>query len=117
MTQDKVRLFITLERDLPALEAIPVLAARLDEMKDELAALDTQSLEALQAEVDRCQEAVGMLQTDADQLERDIGGLLARIKTLSQETLPNLEREADQATQDADQFLREEDAKASTFLG
>jgi uncharacterized protein YPO0396 len=112
LTQDKVRLFITLERDLPALDAIPVLTARLDEMKDELAALDTRSLEALQAEVDRCQEAVGALQIKADQIERDIGGLQARIETLSQETLPNLEREADQATRDADQFLREEEAQA-----
>ena len=112
LTQDKVRLFITLERDLPTLDAIPVLAARLGEMKDESVALDTQSLEALQAKVDRCQEAVGVLQTEADQLERDIGGLQARIETLSQETLPNLEQEADQAAQDTDQFLVEEDAKA-----
>jgi uncharacterized protein YPO0396 len=112
LTRDKVRLFITLERDLPTLDAIPALVARLDEMKDELAALDTRSLGALQATVDRCQEAVDALQTEADQLERDIGGLQTRIETLSQQTIPDLAGEADQAAREADQFLVQENAES-----
>ncbi len=111
LTQDKVRLFFALERDLPGLDDIPALAAKLDTQRDELAALDTQTLEALQAEVEQRQATVDALQTKADQLERDIGGLQIRIETLSQETIPNLEREADQAVQDIDRFLLQEGAK------
>jgi chromosome segregation ATPase len=104
LTQDKVRLFFALERDLPGLDDIPTLAAKLDAQRDELVALDTQTLEALQAEVEQCQATVDALQTEADQLERDTGGLQTRIETLSEETIPNLEREADQAVQDIKQF-------------
>jgi uncharacterized protein YPO0396 len=112
LTQDKVRLFIDLERDLPGLDGIPALAAGLDALRDDLAALDTRNVEALQVEVERHQEAVAALQAEVGQLERDIGGLEAHIETLSQETIPNLAREADQATQDVDQFLLQEDAEA-----
>ena len=112
LTQDKVHLFFALERDWPSLDDIPALAAELDTLRDELAALDTQTLEALQAEVKRHQATVDALQAEAGQLERDLGGLQTRIETLSEETIPNLEREADQAVQDVDQFLLQEDAEA-----
>ena len=112
LTQDKIRTFIALERDLPGLGDIPALAVQLDTLCDELAALDTQTLEALQAEVERRQATGDALQAEADQLERDIGGLQARIETLSEETIPNLERKADQAIQDIDQFLLQEDTEA-----
>ena len=111
LTQDKVRLFFTLEHDLPGLDDIPALAAKLDTQRDELDTLDTQTLEALQAEVEQRQATVDALQTEADQLERDIGGLQTRIETLSEETVPNLEREADQATQSIEQFLLQEDTE------
>jgi len=112
LTQDKIRTFIALERDLPGLDDIPALAVQLDTLCDELAALDTQTLEALQAEVERRQATGDALQAEADQLERDIGGLQTRIETLSEETIPNLERKADQAIQDMDQFLLQEDTEA-----
>ncbi len=112
LTQDKVRLFFALERDLPGLDDIQALAAKLDTQRDELVALDTQTLESLQAEVERCQATVDALQTEAGQLERDTGGLQTRIETLSEETIPNLEREADQAVQDIKQFLLQEDTEA-----
>jgi uncharacterized protein YPO0396 len=112
LTQDKVRLFIALERDLPGLDRIPALAAELDTLRDEMAALDTQTLEVLQAEVERRQATVDALQAEADRLERDVGGLGARIETLAEETIPSLERETDQAVQDVDQFLLQENAEA-----
>jgi len=112
LTQDKVRLFFALERDLSGLDDIPALAAKLDTQRDELAALDTRMLESLQAKVEQRQVTVDALQIKADQLERDVGGLQTRIKTLSEETIPNLEREADQAVQDIDQFLLQENTKA-----
>ena len=110
LTQDKVRTFIDLERDLPDLDTIPTLAAELDALRDELAALDTQTIEALQAEVERHQVTVDTLQAELGELERDIGGLQTRIQTLSEETIPNLEQKADQITQSIHQFLAQEDA-------
>ncbi len=112
LTQDKVRLFFALERDWPGLDDIPALAAKLDTLHDELVALDTQTLEALQAQVEQRQATVDALQTKADQLERDIGGLQTRVETLSEETIPNLEREADQVVQDIKQFLLQENTEA-----
>ena len=110
LTQDKVRVFIELERDLAGLDAIPDLSARLDGLKEELAALDTQTVELLQAEVGQRQTAADALQGEADQLERDIGRLETRIEALSGETIPDLEREADGALQDIEQFLLLEQA-------
>jgi uncharacterized protein YPO0396 len=112
LTQDKVRLFIVLERDLPGLDGIPALAAKLNALYDELAALDTRNVEMLQAEVERHQEVVDALQAEAGELERRAGGLQTRIETLSEETIPGLEQKADQASRDVDQFLALEDAEA-----
>jgi len=112
LTRDKVREFIDLERDLPALGRIPEIAARLNDLREELASLDTQTIEALQAEVERRQEAVDELQAKVGQLDRDIGGLGARVETLVEETIPGLEQDADEALQDVEQFLQREDAEA-----
>jgi len=45
------------------------------------------------------------------QAERSIGGLEMRVKTLAEETIPALEREADQAASSALEFLRFEQAE------
>jgi len=111
LTQDKVRVFLALEHDLPGLDTIPALAARLDALRGELAALDTRNVAALQAEVERQQQAVDALQAQAGELERRAGGLQTRLETLSQETIPNLERIADQAAQEIDRFLVQETAQ------
>jgi uncharacterized protein YPO0396 len=110
LTQDKVRVFIDLERDLPGLDDIPDLTARLDGLCHELASLDTQSVEVLQAEVERQRAATDALQSEAGRLERDVGRIETRIETLSGETIPNLEREADEVVQDIAQFLLQESA-------
>jgi len=110
LTQDKVRVFIELERDLPGLDAIPTLAARLDSLQGELASLDTRTVETLQADVERRQAAANALQNEADQLERDVGRIETRIETLSGETIPNLEHEANEVVQDIEQFLLQENA-------
>jgi len=110
LTQDKVRVFIALEHDLPGLDGLPALAAQLDALRGELATLDTQNIATLQAAVKRCQKAVDALQAQAGELERRAGGLQTRLDTLAQETIPNLERVADQAVQDIDQFLQQESA-------
>ena len=111
LTQDKVRTFIDLERDLPILDGIPPLAAKLDALQDGLAALDTQTLEALQAEVELHQATVNALQVKVSELDQRVGGLQTRIETLSGETIPSLEQKADQVTQSIHQFLVQEDAQ------
>jgi uncharacterized protein YPO0396 len=111
LTRDKVRVFIDLERDLPALGSISELAAQLGDLREELASLDTQTIEALQAEVERRQESVDELQAKVGQLERAIGGLGTRVETLIGKTIPSLEQGADEASQDIERFLQQEEAE------
>jgi uncharacterized protein YPO0396 len=111
LTRDKVRLCFDLERDLPTVASLAAQEARLAELQAELAALNTQTVEALQAEVERRQAKVNDLQGQAIGLEREIGRLEERVATLADEMLPGLERDADQALQDAAAFLQEEGAE------
>jgi uncharacterized protein YPO0396 len=111
LTRDKVRLYFDLERDLPTIAPLPAQETRLAELQAELAALNTQTIETLRAEVERHQAKVDDLQGQAIRLEREIGRLEERIVTLADETLPGLERNADQALQDAAAFLQEEGAE------
>jgi uncharacterized protein YPO0396 len=111
LTRDKVRLYIELERDLPSLVRLPQLEASLAAMCDELAALDTQSIEALKVEVERHQTVVTTLEAEVSEKDEMIGDLRARIEILDHETLPNLERQADLTLQSAHEFLDSEDAE------
>jgi uncharacterized protein YPO0396 len=110
LTRDKVRLYVELEHDLPLLARLPELDAKLAALRDELAALDTQSIETLKTEVESCQTVLTALEAEASRQDETIGGLRARIQTLDDETLPGLERQADQALQNAREFLQAEEA-------
>ena len=110
LTRDKVRLYVELERDLPILARLPELEAKLAALRDELAALDVQSIEALRAEVKAQRARVNELEKEMGELGETIGRRQARIETLDGETMPTMERQADQALQDARQFLQDEDA-------
>jgi uncharacterized protein YPO0396 len=109
LTRDKTRLYIELERDLPSLTRLPELETRLAAMRDELAALDTQSIEVLKAEVERHQQVVTRLEAEVSEKGEMIGDLRARVQILEDETLPGLERQADQVLQDARNYLQAED--------
>ena len=111
LTRDKVRLFYDLGRDLPAVALLPAREAHLASLRVELAGLNTQGVESLQAQVARRQAKVDDLQAAAVALERKMGRLEERIATLSGETLPGLERGADEAIRDAQSFLVEEGAE------
>jgi len=111
LTRDKVRLHFDLERDLPAVAPLTARETHLAGLQAELAALNRQTIDTLQAEVKRHQVQVDDLQTQAIQLAREIGRLEERVATLSDETLPGLERAADEALQDAAAFLQEESAE------
>jgi uncharacterized protein YPO0396 len=111
LTRDKARIYFDLERDLSDLAALPVKAAQLATLQDELARLDLQTTAALRAEVAARQTQADQLQGELAQIERNIGGLEMRVKTLAEETIPSLEREADQVAQSAGEFLRLERAE------
>ncbi len=110
LTRDKARLYIELERDVPSLARLPELETGLAAMRDELAALDTQSIKTLKAEVERHQEAVATLESEVSEKDEKGGDLRARIEILEDETMPNLERQADQVLQSANKFLESEGA-------
>jgi uncharacterized protein YPO0396 len=111
LTRDKVRPFYDLERDLPAVAPLPAREAHREALRAELAGLNIHSIDALRAQVVRRQAKVEELQAAAVALEREMGRLEERIATLSDETLPGLERAADEAIRDAQGFLVAEEAE------
>jgi uncharacterized protein YPO0396 len=110
LTRDRVRRFIELERDLPALARLPELEASLAALRAELVGLDTRTVAALQAEVARAVAHADELQSRLAETERGIGSLQTRRQTLDRELIPALEREAAAALEAARQFLQAEDA-------
>ncbi len=111
LTRDKTRLYFDLERDLDELASLPVRTAQLAALQDELSRLDTQTIEALRAQVDARRAQADGLQAELSELDKHIGGVDMRAKTLNDETIPTVEREADQAAQSALAFLRFEQAE------
>ncbi|MBN1138633.1 MAG: AAA family ATPase [Anaerolineae bacterium] len=112
LTRDKVRPIVNLERDLPAVAPLSRMECHLAELRSELTGLDTRSVDTLRTEVERQQVRVNELQAQMGSLEREIGRLEERTATLTGETLPGLERDADRALQDAQGFMLLEDAEA-----
>jgi len=111
LTRDKVLGYVELARNLDLLAHRPEREARLVACRTELAGLDTQSLATLQAQVQTCQAEVDRLQKAVEALGESIGGLKNRLDTLAQEFLPGLERQADEAVQEARAFLVLEEAE------
>jgi uncharacterized protein YPO0396 len=108
LTQDKIRALVDLEHSLPALERITELEVHLGECRRKLTSLDTQTVVALQANLERCQTETNRLHTENASHERHIGALEARIQNSEEEILPGLEQAADLAIQNAQQFLSQE---------
>jgi len=111
LTRDKAHIYFDLERDLADLTALPIKAEQLAALQDEFARLDLQTIAVLRAEVTARQVQADQLQGELAQIERNIGGLEMRVKTLAEETIPALEREADQIAESAGEFLRFEQAE------
>jgi uncharacterized protein YPO0396 len=108
LTQDKIRTLVELEHALPALTRLAETETQLGESRRELAGLDTQTVAALQTNLERCQADANHLQTENAAHERQIGGLESKIENLVEDILPGLEQAADQAIQSARQFLSQE---------
>ena len=111
LTRDKMRPYLELERDLPLLARLPELETRLAGLRQELAGLDTRSVDALLEEVSGREAELARLQQEAETLGETIGRLKNRLETLTGETMPGLEDQADEVLREAQAFLWREEAE------
>ena len=111
LTRDQVRGLIEVEHNLPVVGRIPALASQLVVFQTELAELDVQSIQVLQAALREREAAHARLQLDSQQLERQVGSLETQIQTLERETMPRLEGVVLAAEQSAGQYLQLEQAE------
>ncbi|MBN1488218.1 MAG: AAA family ATPase [Anaerolineae bacterium] len=109
LTRDKVRVYVELEHALPMLRQLPELETEIAKLQAEHDTLDMQSVETLKSEVALHQMRVRELEQQVESLGEAIGSLRGHIETLQQQTLPELERQAAQALQEAEAFLIEEE--------
>ncbi len=110
LTSDKIRPLIDLEHALAGLACLPEREVQHAHLLTELSNLDLRQAELAQAEVEKLQAEHNHLQKESGALERKIGGLEADARTLSDEKIPRLEIEIDQAIQSAAAFLSDEQA-------
>ncbi len=110
LTRDKVRGYVELEHKFPLVDRLPELEAHVEALQEELAGLDTHSVETLRAEVAAHQQEVHALDQQATELGETIGSLRKHIEMLQTEALPTLEQQAAEALQAAKAFLQQEDA-------
>ena len=114
LTRDKTRPLIDLEHVLEGLNRLESLETQLGALIAERQSLDTQSIDVLRAEVQRCQVESNRLQGEVNAFERLIGNMETSVKTLETEQIPTLERQVDEAVQSAEEFLRAESANEDT---
>jgi len=114
LTRDKIRPLIELEHQLEALAILPERNTQLATIQQELTQLDLRSVETLKAEVQNCQKAFDAAQAEVSAVERELGKLGEKVTQLETEAVPGLERSADEALQDATNFLEQENADDET---
>ena len=114
LTRDKIRPFIELEHAVEALAILPERKAQHATLTKELAALDTRTIETLKAEVEKHQRERDQLQSETAAFERRLGNLEEKIKQIETESIPGLERSADESIQSAESFLIQENADDET---
>jgi uncharacterized protein YPO0396 len=110
LTAEKIPALIDMKHLLDGLSALPERETLRDKLVLELNSLDLHSLETLQAEVDLRQSEYNRLHAEAGSLDRKIGSLEAESRALADGDIPRLEREIDQAIQEAEAFLANEQA-------
>jgi uncharacterized protein YPO0396 len=105
LTSEKIRPLIDLEHALDSVAILGEREARYANLSTELAGLDLHSAEKMHAEVERRQAEYSRLQTEVAALERKMGGLEAETRALAEQDIPRLERQIDQAIQNAGDYL------------
>lgn len=114
LTRDKIRPLVELESALPALSQLVSLEADLTAFEKELAALDSQTVETLQLEVEKYIRQRDEVQGEVSSIERRLGHLEEKVKQIETESIPGLERSADVSLQSAEAFLVQENADEET---
>lgn len=114
LSRDKIRPLIELEHALEAIAMLPERNTQHATLTKELAALDTRTVETLKTDVEKHQRERDQLQSEAATLERRLGSLEEKIKQIETESIPGLERSADESIQSADSFLIQEYADDET---
>ena len=111
LTRDKVRGWVEIERDAPALARLPDLVAQLAEWQAKLKALDVRNVGVLQAEVQRGQRQYDEVKAQSDAVLMRIGQLQTQVISLEQDKLPSIERAVEAAQNNASAFLVSESAE------
>lgn len=114
LTRDKIRPFIELEHALEALSILPERNTQHATLNKELERLDLRTVETFQAEVEKYRRECDELQSEVSGIERRLGNLEEKIKQIETESIPGLERSADESLQSAESFLVQENADEET---
>ncbi len=114
LTHAKIRPLVELETALPALSRLAPLEFELAALKKDLAALDSHTVETLKAEVEKYQRERDQLQDEVLSLAKKLGNLEEKIKQIETESIPGLERSADEYIRSAESFLIQENADEET---
>jgi uncharacterized protein YPO0396 len=114
LTRLKIRPLVELETALPALRRLAPLESELAALNKELAALDSHTVENLKADVEKYQHERDQLQEEVIAAERKLGNLEEKIKQIETESIPGLERSADESMRSAESFLIQENADEET---
>jgi uncharacterized protein YPO0396 len=115
LTRDKVRPLIELEHALEAIAVLPERTAQHAALTKELAALDTRAIETLQAEAEKRRAELSQIQSEANDSERKLGNLEAEIRKLEAESIPSVERSAEEKLKEQENFLASENADGETI--
>ncbi|MBI5838872.1 MAG: hypothetical protein HZB19_02110 [Chloroflexi bacterium] len=114
LTRDKIRPLIELEHALEALALLPERNTQHATLTKELAALDTHTVETLKADMEKYQRERDQLQSEVATFERRLGNLEEKIKQIETESIPGLERSADESIRSAESFIIQENADEET---
>jgi uncharacterized protein YPO0396 len=114
LTRDKIRPLIELEHAIGSLALLPERNTQHAALTKELQQLDLHTVETLKADVEKYQRERDQLQSEVAAFERRLGNLEEKIKQIETESIPGLERSADESIQSAEFFILQENADDET---
>jgi len=110
LSRDKVRKLVELAHGLESVERLAVVAASLESLKGELAALDTRNAKSLRQAVQKYQQEQERAQRELEEVIGKLGALQNRTESLSVQIIPELERRTDEAQRSVETFVAQENA-------